>query len=57
MQILTWNQKPSEDNETVLTSGKQMTQYNFELMDCYKEECGAWQSGKCCYASVNLNNS
>ena len=56
-QILTWNQKPSEDNETVILSGKQMTQYNFELMDCCKEECGAWQNGRCCYASVNLNNN
>ena len=28
----------------------------FELMDCGKENCGAWHDGKCCYAAVSLCN-
>lgn len=28
-----------------------MTQAVFELMECEKENCGAWQNGKCCYAT------
>ena len=55
-QTLIWTQEPSDENETVIKGGKQITNYKFELMECGKEECGAWQNGKCCYASVNLNN-
>lgn len=56
VQALSWSQEPSEENETVIKSGKQVTQTNFELMECAKENCGAWHDGRCCYASVNLNN-
>lgn len=34
----------------------QIDQNIFELEDCLKEECGAWQNGRCCYASVSLDN-
>lgn len=36
------------------------TQYimrdTFEMMECPQEGCAAWRDGRCCYASVSLNN-
>lgn len=55
-QILQWTQEPDEQNETVLKSGGQITKTSFELMECTREACGAFYRGRCCYASVNLNN-
>lgn len=49
-----WNQNP-DDNQN-FTDGKTVTQTVFELMDCGKENCGAWHDGKCCYAAVSLCN-
>ena len=53
---LFWEQNPTEENETVMKNGKQITKITFELMECTKEGCGAWHNGRCCYASVNLDN-
>lgn len=55
-QVLQWSQEPCEDNETVFKNGNQIVKTSFELMECSKEECGAWHNGRCCYASVNLDN-
>ena len=55
-QTLIWTQEPSEENETVLKGGKQVTNTVFTLMDCCREECGAFHDGRCQYASVNLDN-
>lgn len=52
--IQKWGQKPNDDN--IITSGVQTDEYTFELMECEKENCGAWHNGKCCYASVSLEN-
>ena len=57
VQVLQGSQEPYEDNETVLKSGEQITKTSFELMDCAEEACGAWRNGRCCYASVSLDNS
>jgi hypothetical protein len=27
-----------------------------KFVDCLQEQCGAWQNGRCCYASVNFHN-
>ena len=51
-----WAQKYDEDSQSP-KGGSQIDQYIFELEDCLKEECGAWQNGRCCYASVNLENT
>lgn len=56
IQVLQWSQEPYEDNENILKSGEQITKTSFELMDCAKENCGAWYNGRCCYASVSLDN-
>lgn len=56
-QVLQWSQEPCEDNETVFKNGNQIVKTSFELMECSKEECGAWHNGRCCYASVNLDNA
>ncbi len=56
-QVLQWSQEPCEDNETVFKNGNQIVKRSFELMECSKEECGAWHNGRCCYASVNLDNA
>lgn len=53
-QLQNWNQNP-DDNQN-FTDGKIVTQTVFELMDCEKENCGAWHNGKCCYAAVSLCN-
>lgn len=47
-----WKQTP-DDNQTP-TDGRTVTQIVFELMECEKENCGAWHNGKCCYAAVSL---
>ena len=31
-------------------NSKSVTQTVYELMDCEKDNCGAWQNGKCCYS-------
>lgn len=49
-----WRQNPDE-NQTIV-NGNTATQIVFELMDCEKENCGAWHDGKCCYAAVSLLN-
>lgn len=56
-QVLQWSQEPCEDNETVFKNGNQIVKTSFELMECSKEECGVWHNGRCCYASVNLDNA
>lgn len=56
-QVLQWSQEPCEDNETVFKNGNQIVKTSFELMECSKEECGAWHNERCCYASVNLDNA
>lgn len=52
--IQKWGQKPNEDG--ILTSGVSTDEYFFEFADCLQKDCGAWQNGRCCYASVNLEN-
>ena len=49
-QLLTWDQNPSEENETVIKNGRQVTKITFELMDCKRENCGAWINGHCGYS-------
>lgn len=53
-QVQKWEQSPDENQS--LTDGKTVTQTVFELMDCEKENCGAWYNGKCCYSAVSLSN-
>lgn len=55
-QVIQWTQEPFEDNDTLLKGGEQITTTSFELMDCVKEECGAYHDGRCCYSSVNFDN-
>lgn len=52
--IQKWGQKVNDDN--ILTNGITENIYTFELAECLKEDCGAWHNGRCCYASVNLEN-
>lgn len=49
-----WGQRLDENGQPV--SGMTADEWRFELSDCSQHECGAWQNGRCCYASVNLNN-
>ena len=53
-QIQNWEQSPDEQQN--FTDGKVITQTVFELMNCEKENCGAYHNGRCCYAAVSLNN-
>lgn len=50
-EIQTWKQ--NTDEYQTLTDGKTITQTVFELAECGKENCGAWQNGKCCYNHGN----
>ncbi|MDD5795898.1 MAG: hypothetical protein PUD24_03050 [Oscillospiraceae bacterium] len=49
-----WGQKPND--EGVVTSRVITDERSFELAECEKENCGAYCNGRCCYASVNLEN-
>lgn len=42
-----WNQESNE--EQAPTNGQTITQTIFELMECEKENCGAWHGGRCHY--------
>lgn len=53
-QIQNWEQSPDEQQN--FTDGKVITQTVFELMNCEKENCGAYHNGRCCYAAISLNN-
>ncbi len=46
--IQSFRQKYNDEGN--LNNSKSVTQTIYELMDCEKENCGAWQNGKCCYA-------
>lgn len=50
-----WVQEYDEESRSPKACS-QIDQNIFELEDCLEENCGAWQNGRCCYASVNLNN-
>ena len=45
---------PNDDG--IITRGVTTDEYFFELMECEKENCGVYHNGRCCYASVNLDN-
>lgn len=51
-----WEQTYDEDTNQAIR-GSTVDKWEFSLADCQKDNCGAWQNGRCCYASVNLNNS
>ncbi len=53
-QFQNWKQNP-DDNQNI-TDGKTVTQTVYELMECEKENCGAWNNGKCCYSAVSFYN-
>ncbi len=53
-QCLQWTQDVNEDG--IIERGQQVTRHEFGLMECLKENCGAWHNGRCHYASVNLDN-
>ena len=52
--IQCWGQRYDKNEQPFC--GTTVDEYRFELADCLKDECGAWQNGRCCYASVSLNN-
>jgi hypothetical protein len=56
VQSLRWEQQFREEDSADVKSLTQVCQTDFTMMECQKEECGAWHNGRCCYASVNLNN-
>lgn len=49
-----WGQKYDDNQQPV--SGLTTDDWEYEMADCIEADCGAWQNGRCCYASVNLNN-
>jgi hypothetical protein len=49
-----WTQVYDEEGRVI--SGSTVTVYEFPSMECCREHCGAWHNGRCCYASVNLDN-
>lgn len=55
-RYLYWTQECDEDSHAP-SKGKQIDQYIFELEDCLKQDCGAWHNGRCCYTSVNYQNT
>ncbi len=46
-QFQSWKQSPDETG--TLRNGFTATQTIYEPMECAKEQCGAWQDGKCGY--------
>lgn len=38
------------------TYGQQITNVDFEPMECPQEGCAVWRNGRCCYAAVSLDN-
>ena len=56
VESLRWEQQYSEDDYNRITGLTQVCQTDFIMMECPKEECGAWQNESCCYASISLNN-
>lgn len=55
-QIQQWVQEYSPEDSNQVPSGTTITDTDFTMMECPKENCGAWHGGKCCYASVTLDN-
>ena len=51
-----WEQSPDESTGQIVR-GSTIDKWNYSLMECEKENCGAWQDGGCQYASMNLNNN
>ena len=49
-QVLQWVQEEAVD-ATGSTQCQQITKTSFEMMECPKEGCAAWQEGKCRYAA------
>lgn len=37
-------------------SVQQITRTRFEMIECPRDACGAYQEGRCRYASVNMEN-
>jgi hypothetical protein len=52
--IIQWKQEYNEDGQAYFLT--QISKDSFELMDCKREECGAWHNGRCHYASVSMEN-
>lgn len=53
--ITDWMQKNDEQGNPV--GGATMEHYEFEMTECLKDNCSAFHSGRCCYASVNFSFS
>lgn len=51
-----WEQSPDESTGQIVR-GSTIDKWNYSLMECEKENCGAWQDGRCQYAPMNLNNN
>lgn len=54
INIIQWEQEYNEDGQGYFLT--QISKDFFELMDCKREECGAWHNGRCHYASVSMEN-
>lgn len=52
--IIQWKQEYNEDGQAYFLT--QISKGSFDLMDCKREECGAWHNGRCHYASVSMEN-
>jgi hypothetical protein len=39
----------------IIKSRQDILKEEYELMECFKEECGVWHKGRCCYQVVQLN--
>lgn len=45
--VQVWIQHHDDDSDK--TAGRTVEQWYYELMDCFKDDCGAWRDGRCHY--------
>lgn len=44
-----WSQGSNNESSEGISKGGVVTRTVYTMMECAKENCGAWQGGKCCY--------
>lgn len=52
--VVQWTEEPPNADD--MKSGQTITTTTFTMLKCERENCGAWQGGRCRYAAVSLEN-
>lgn len=55
-QVMQYTNDLVDEESGIIRSYQHIVTDSFEMMECPREGCAAWQSGRCRYASVNFDN-